>query len=238
MPDFFIEDCKFPSKVLALFFNSFMSNPIRLAIADDHAVLRKGIISLTARHDIELVAEASNGKELIDQLSNLTVLPDVCLLDINMPVMNGYATLEAIKKEWPQIHVLALSMHATEFPIIKMLRGGAGGYLLKDGDPEEIQKAITAVVRHGFYYSDQGTAPAIASQSGADSSTSPNITDKEMKFLSWCCCDLAYKEIAQRMDISPRTVESYAEILCRKFQVKSRIGLVTAALGMGIDPAE
>ena len=215
-----------------------MSTPIRLAIADDHAVLRKGIVALTTGHNIELVAEASNGRELLDQLSELSDLPDVCLLDINMPVMNGYDTLEAIKQQWPQIRVLALSMHATEFPIIKMLRGGAGGYLLKDGAPEEIPRAIEAVARNGFYYSEGRTEAVMGNQTIADIIGSPNITDKEMLFLAWCCCDLGYKEIAQRMSISARTVESYAEILCRKLRVKSRIGLVTAALGMGIDPAE
>ena len=215
-----------------------MSKTIRLAIADDHAIMRQGIITLTAGHNIELVAEASNGRELMQQLSLLQSLPDVCLLDINMPIMNGYETLEAIKQQWPHIHVLALSMHATEFAIIKMLRGGAGGYLLKDGPPEEIPKAIEAVVSDGIYYSEGSTEAVSSTQSVADISASPNITEKEMSFLSWCCCDLGYKEIAQRMEISPRTVESYAEILCRKLRVKSRIGLVTAALGMGIDPAE
>jgi DNA-binding NarL/FixJ family response regulator len=215
-----------------------MISPIKLAIADDHAILRKGIISLIESHDIQLAAEASNGQELLQQLRHLDTLPDICILDINMPVMNGYETLEAIKAQWPQLPVLALSMHDTELPIIKMVRAGAAGYLFKDGEPEELLTAIKSVVANGSYYSDYNANQKIVSQEAIDSGIAPNITDKEMVFLSWCCCDLGYKEIAERMNISPRTVESYAERLCRKLNVKSRIGLVLAALAMGINPAE
>lgn len=214
-----------------------MPAPIRLAIADDHAILRQGIIAVATQHGIELVAEASNGQELLEQLSRLPQLPDVCMIDINMPVMNGYDTLRAIKQRWPQIHVLALSMHSGEYPILHMLRGGAGGYLPKDGPPENLYTAITTVVEEGFYHSELSTR-ARRQEAGSRSGVPlPRISDKELQFLSWCCCDLAYKEIAAQMGISPRTAESYAKILCEKLEVKSRIGLVTKALSMGLEPA-
>jgi two-component system, NarL family, invasion response regulator UvrY len=215
-----------------------MNRSIRLAIADDHGILRQGIIATAGRCNVEVVAEASNGSQLLRLISDLDSLPDICILDINMPVMNGYVTLSKIKSLWPQIPVLALSMHYTDFPIMKMLRGGACGYLIKDSAPELLCDAINAIMTDGYYISDISRAANRRLNKRDIISSGPRITDKEICFLSWCCCDLSYKEIATRMDISSRTVESYAKILCDKLDVNSRIGLVMTALSMGIEPAE
>lgn len=215
-----------------------MSQPIRLAIADDHAMFRQGVVTIASRLHVEFIAEASNGRELIDQLEAAEDLPDICLVDINMPVMNGYATLKEIRSRWPEIHVVALSMHNAELPIIKMLREGAAGYLLKDGPPEELLQALVAIREHGFYYSDLVRKVERKAGSPGETGAAPRLTDKEIDFLKWCCCDLTYKEIALRMGISTRTVESYAKIVCEKLSVRSRIGLVNSALGMGLEPAE
>jgi DNA-binding NarL/FixJ family response regulator len=124
-------------------------------------------------------------------------------------------------------------MYNAELPIIRMLHGGAGGYLLKDGPPRELETAIKAVVAEGFYHSEVVDEKlVIAAQTDI-----PRITEKEQQFLSWCCCDLAYKEIAERMGIGQRSAESYADTLSKKLGVKSRIGLAMAALQMGIQPA-
>jgi two-component system invasion response regulator UvrY len=215
-----------------------MSQTIRLAIADDHAMFRQGVMTIAGRLDAVFVAEASNGQELLEKLAALEELPDICLVDINMPVMNGYATLREIKQRWPGMHVVALSMHAAELPIIKMLREGAVGYLLKDGPPEELLNALSSIKENGFYHS--ALIRKLEKKAGTPGryGSAPRLTEREIIFLQWCCCDLTYKEIAQRMDISTRTVESYAKIVCDKLRVKSRIGLVNSALGMGLDPAE
>jgi DNA-binding NarL/FixJ family response regulator len=129
-------------------------------------------------------------------------------------------------------------MHAAELPVTKMLREGASGYVLKDSPPEELLKAITAVYETGVYHSELLRSMERKASSPGNAGAAPRLTDNEIEFLRWCCCDLTYKEIAQGMNISTRTVESYAKIVCEKLGVKSRIGLVNAALGMGLDPAE
>jgi DNA-binding NarL/FixJ family response regulator len=151
-----------------------------------------------------------------------------------MPVMNGYATLEAIKRRWPDVHVLALSMHDAEIPIIRMLTAGASGYLPKDCSPRELKTAIESVVATGFYHSELVNDKLVRMMQAGGKPLLPHITDKEQTFLSWCCADLTYKEIADHMGISPRTAEGYADTLCGKLGVKSRIGLVIAALQMGV----
>ena len=207
---------------------------IRIAIADDHAIFRQGIITIVTRYGFEVVAEAGNGGELIEAIAALPVPPDVCILDINMPEMNGYAALEAIKKRWPGIHVLALSMHSAEFPIIRMLSGGAGGYLLKDCSPRELKAAIESAVAWGFYHSEMVDEKLVQ----LAQRPLPRITAKEQQFLGWCCTELTYKEIADRMGISPRTAESYADTLCGQLGGNSRIGLVRVALQLGAWPME
>jgi DNA-binding NarL/FixJ family response regulator len=215
-----------------------MSQAICIAIADDHAMFRQGIISIADKIGARTIAEAANGLELIEKLSLLSELPDICLIDINMPLMNGYETIRELKKRWPSMHVIALSMHSSELPIIRMLREGAAGYLLKDGPPEELERAIREVQEHGFYQSEIVRSIEKKAGPAGMAGAAPRLTDKEIEFLRWCCCDLTYKEIAQRIGIGTRTVESYAKIVCDKLAIKSRIGLVNAALGMGLDPAE
>src|SRR6187401_482142 len=123
------------------------SCPIRVALADDHTMFRKGIVELMLRTSdkFEIVAEAGNGQDLIDQISKLEQYPDVCLLDVNMPVLDGYKTLVSLKETYPLMKFLILSMNGNEFAIIKMLRNGANGYLLKEDDPEELKRAVECV---------------------------------------------------------------------------------------------
>ena len=124
-------------------------------------------------------------------------------------------------------------MHNAEFPIIRMLSGGAGGYLLKDCSPRELKTAVESVVAEGFYHSEVMDEKLVQ----IAQRPLPRITEKEQQFLSWCCTELTYKEIADRMGISPRTAESYADTLCGKLGVKSRIGLVMVGLQMGVKAA-
>src|ERR1043165_153972 len=128
---------------------------IKIALADDHAILRKGVASIISNFkNMTVVMEAGNGKELVEQLITAKKLPDVCILDINMPLMNGYETAREMKKKWPAIKILALSMYDTEVNIIKMLSNGANGYILKDTEPEKLEIAINEVIQSGFYHTE------------------------------------------------------------------------------------
>lgn len=205
------------------------SQTINLALADDHALFRKGLSELVAGFDhMNILFDAANGAELIEKLRAAKTLPDICILDINMPVMNGYETAEKIKTEWPDMKILALSMLDTELNIIKMIKAGAGGYILKDAEPKELQKALQAVHKDGFYHSDLVTSRLRIKEGPL------NLTDKEETFLGYCCSELTYRDIAERMNVSPRTVDGYRDILFAKLDVKSRTGLAIYAIKSGI----
>ncbi|RYE24967.1 MAG: response regulator transcription factor [Sphingobacteriales bacterium] len=209
---------------------------IKIAIADDHALFRKGISELLSDFDeIEILFDANNGAELTKKIETATVKPDVCLLDINMPIMDGFETAKEIKHKWPGIKMLAVSMYDQDFTIIRMLHSGATGYVLKDIEPEELKDAIVQVYNTGYYFSkaiDPGVIDAAQVQE-EDEKYIP-ITDNENTFLKLCCSELTYKEIADRMGCSPRTVDGYRDKLFTKLHVTSRTGLAMYALREGI----
>lgn len=207
----------------------------KIAIADDHAILRKGLINILSFYkDIEVVAEAGNGAELIEKLSSKQQeLPHVVILDINMPVMDGFTAARAIRKNWPEIKILALSMYDNEENIIKMLRSGANGYVLKDIDPKDLCHAIQHLRRNDFYYSEQVTGKLLYKlQQTEDEKQS--LTERELEFLQNCCSEMTYKEIAEKMYISPRTVDGYREGLFQKLNISSRVGLALHAIKLGL----
>src|SRR6185437_12661120 len=208
---------------------------IRIALADDHGIVRKGIseiISTFGNFNVEI--EASNGKELLTKIEATEDLPDICVLDVNMPGMNGYETLLKVKEKWPSIKVLVLTMFNNEYSIIKMLSGGANGYLLKNSDPKELKRALRHIYDYGYYFSEFVSARFF--QALQKDNMLPNITDKEMEFLSLCCSELNYKEIASVMGLSVRTIEGYRNQLFEKLKLNTRIGLVMYALDIGIIP--
>jgi two-component system invasion response regulator UvrY len=206
-----------------------------IALVDDHKLLRTGLAGLLRDLDHNVLLEASNGDDFIAQLKK-SPLPEVVLLDINMPVKDGYETALWLKQNKPDIKVLALSMQDDEYAIIKMLKNGARGYILKDADPSELKRAIIALITHGFYYSDLVTGTLLHNINGDDKNkpTASNLSDRETEFLKWCCTELTYKEIADKMCVSPRTVDGYRDDLFEKLNVKSRVGLVLYAIKNGI----
>lgn len=207
---------------------------IRIALADDHAILRKGLAELiNSMKGLSVVADADNGADLLEQLQTMAEKPEVCILDINMPDMNGYETAAAIRDQYPDINILALSMYDSEFNIIKMLRAGAQGYLLKSVTPAELMRAVTDVCNQGFYISELVTGRMLRSLQNPKSDL-PQLTDNEEQFLGLCCTELTYKEIADKMHKSPRTIDGYREDLFAKLGISSRTGLVLYALKTGI----
>lgn len=208
---------------------------IKIALADDHAILRKGVAEILARFEgFEVVLEAGNGKELLAKMEAAATLPDICIIDINMPEMNGYETTAAIKKAWPHVKVLALSMYDTELNIIKMLRNGANGYILKDNDPEDLRIAINEVHKNGFYHTELVTGRMLHLLHDAGSKVALDLPERELNFLKYCCTELTYKEIAEKMFLSPRTIDGYREALFEKLQTTSRTGLVMYAIKAGL----
>jgi DNA-binding NarL/FixJ family response regulator len=205
----------------------------KIVLVDDHRLLRNGLSSLIKSLGHEVVFEADNGEDFIDLL-NTNARPDLVLVDINMPIMDGYDTTLWIKTNAPDINVLALSMYDDENAIIRMLKNGAKGYILKDSDPLELEKAILAIIEKGFYYSDlvSGRLVKVVTKNN-DTENDGSLLDlsfKEKEFLKLACTELTYKEIADKMFVSPRTIDGYRENICTKLQIKSRIGLVMFAI--------
>ena len=213
-----------------------MSEKIRLALVDDHNLFRKGVEELIEDFDnMEIVASVANGKELIDKLTAAKVLPDVCLLDINMPEMNGFETAKKIKELWPDIKILAVSVYDSEFNVLGMLRAGAGGYILKDTQPQVLRVAIESLHKNGFYHSELVTGKILHQfMTKPKEQSSVELSENELQFLKHCCSELTYKEIADLMKISHRTIDGYRDQLFLKLNIKSRTGLVLYALKTGI----
>ena len=202
------------------------NNSILIAIADDHTLLRNGLAGLIDSFGpFKVIIQANNGQELLAQLNSCYALPHICILDINMPVLDGYGTLAKIRQTMPAIKVLALSMYNNEFTIIRMLRNGANGYLLKNCNPNEFKEALLCIYNFGYYEAEVTRGRQMEPVS---------ITPKEMEFLKLSCSEMVYKEIADIMGISPRTVEDYRDNLFKKLHLNTRTGLVIYALRCGI----
>lgn len=215
-----------------------MKNKIKVALADDHVLLRNGLAAITTSLGYNVLFESSNGKEFINMLDSNN-LPDVVLMDLSMPEMDGFDTALWLKRNHPCVNVLALSMYDDEDSIIRMLRNGAKGYILKESNPHHLQQAIESVFTKGYHYSEMITGKLIHSIKAidwAESSTKNtlHLSERETEFLKLASTEKTYKEIAREMHISPRTVDGYREGLFEKLQVKSRIGLVLFAIKRGI----
>ncbi|GGB23462.1 response regulator transcription factor [Puia dinghuensis] len=211
-----------------------------VALVDDHVMLRAGLANIIRSFEHDVLFEADNGKQCMDQLE-AGLIPSIVLLDINMPQMDGYATALCIKQRFPQVKVLALSMYDSENSIIRMLRNGARGYILKDSDPAELHAALLDIQEKGYYYSEMINARLIRLVNDLDNPEgtlnqmiSITLSEREIEFLRLTCTELSYKEIADKMGVSPRTVDGYRDILFEKLSLKTRVGLVLYAIRTGL----
>lgn len=201
-----------------------------VVIVDDHLLFARALEKLLNSFDhFNVIYHVKNGQEFLEQLENPEKVPDIALVDINMPVMNGIETMQRLSASHPGIRVLALSMDDDEGTIIKMLRAGAKGYLLKDIHPDTFCNALNDVIHKGFYYSDRITNTVLTSLH-KNPSEDIHLKDREIEFLKLVCTEKTYKEIASDMFLSPKTIDGYREALFEKLQVKSRIGLVIYAI--------
>jgi two-component system, NarL family, invasion response regulator UvrY len=209
-----------------------------IVLVDDHTLLRNGLVQLVESLGHTVLFEADNGLDFQKRL-NGSNHPDIVLMDINMPQMDGFETTQWLKQHHPEVQVLALSMYDNEASIIRMLKCGAKGYILKDSDPAELQSAIHSILTKGYYYSDLVSGKLIHAinkidDNGSDINTLTNLNEREIDFLKYACTEFTYKEIADKMFVSPRTIDGYRDDLFDKLKVKTRVGLVMYAIKNGV----
>src|ERR1700730_17018847 len=207
---------------------------IKVAIADDHKIFRKGVVlSLRPYTNIKFVQEAENGQELLDGLA--ASQPDVILMDLRMPLKDGIETTKISARDYPKIHIIALTMYEDERFVSHMMEIGANGYLLKSADPSEIKKAIVEVATKGYYlnnfvnrillkksHSRMKVIPSL--------NTELTLSDMEREVVKYICMEFTAQEIAQKLDVSPRTIEAIKDRLMERFGAKNTAGLVFFAV--------
>ncbi len=209
----------------------------RIALADDHVLLRNALASLiNSFENCKVITEASNGKQLIKSIED-GVLPNIILLDLNMPELGGYEAASWLQCYHPEIDILMLTMYDTEMTMIRLLQLGVKGFLKKDIHPSELRFAINSVRQFGYYYTNDTTGKLVnlfrKTQEQASFMRSM-LTETEVRFLRFTCSELTYKEIAVRMHLNPRAVDNLRDTLFDKLDVKSRVGLAMYSIRHGI----
>jgi two-component system, NarL family, invasion response regulator UvrY len=215
-----------------------MDSNITIALADDHVLLRNALASLINGFEgFRVSMQASTGKELLAELRKGKV-PEIAILDLSMPEMDGYQTARWLRDNYAEVRVLMLTMYDSEPTLIRLLQAGVKGFLKKDIHPSELRFALHSVIQYGYYYSSHTTgklANLFREKPRQNSALSRALlTEQEMQFLGLACSELTYKEIAQRMNLNPRSVDTLRDHLFNKLDVKSRVGLAIYSLKHGI----
>lgn len=207
---------------------------IKIAIADDHKLVREGIANLLLDKNFNVVHQCENGKCIHEYVLDNPV--DIVLMDLNMPVMNGWEATKAIKSDKPEVKVIGLSMYDDDLSVLRIIRAGASCYLLKDVEPTQLIKAIHEVHTHGFYSTDfvAGYLFKSIANPQPEANLDELLSERESEFLKLCCSELTYKEIADKMNVSPRTIDGYRDALFTRLGARSRVGLVMAAIKLHI----
>lgn len=203
---------------------------IKIAIVDDHQILRAGLkVLLQCIDNIDIVIEASNGKEFIEQLE--VTSPDLVIIDINMPVMNGAEAVKIARKKFPDLKVIVLSMNREEHYFKTMNDLGVDGYIIKESDYEELEHAIETVLKGGKYFSQELLLSMVNNR---PTHMKINLSDREQEVLNYMCKGLSANEIADKLFISPRTVEKYRSDLLLRTESANSISLVVFAIKNGL----
>lgn len=207
---------------------------IKVGLVDDHQLFSKSLaMMLASMKDITVVVEAVNGLDLQKKMKRATV-PDIMLIDVEMPQMNGFETAQWLRANFPTIRLAALSMNDRDQTIINMMKAGCCAYLLKGAHPDELEAALHEIHTKGFYNSDSAHVNYRRLMLISQEQALLHFTEKEIEFLSLACSDMAYEQIATLMKIKLRTVEGYREALFHKFNVQSRTGMVLEAIRRGL----
>ncbi len=204
---------------------------VTIGLVDDHQLFLKSLIlMLDSFKNYDVVVEASNGKELQAKIITAKILPDIMLIDVAMPIMDGIETAKWLTENYPAIKLVALSMNDNDNSIIGMVKAGCCAYLLKDTHPNELERALEAINIKGYYNGDISNINYRRLMLSDTQSKQFVITDREQEFLQLASSDLTYKQIAAIMKVSERSVDSYREALFQKLHVQSRVGMALEAI--------
>ncbi len=212
-------------------------SPVKIIIADDHNLFRKGLRNIihSMGDGYTVVAEASDGDGVIDLLQNKELVPDIMILDIHMPGKDGIETIQWMNNHFPGIKVLVVSMIEREETILRVLKMGAKGYLSKDVETTDLKRAIDAIMERGYYYTDFLTGRLVHDLQKSNSKfQQPELSERETAILKLACTELTYKQIADQLFLSIKTVDTYRDALFKKLGATSRVGLVIYAIRNGI----
>ena len=205
-----------------------------VAIVDDHLLFAQSLKGLiNTFEDFQVLHHALNGKIFIDTLKVKSNVSEIVLMDLNMPIMDGLETTLFLKENYPSIKVLALSMDDEENSILKIIRNGAKGYLLKDIHPDILKEALYCLIKEGYYHSKR-VSDTLVHALHPSNKKEIKLLDRELEFLKLASTEMTYKEVADVMNLSPKTIDGYREQLFKKLEVKNRIGLVVYAIKNGL----
>lgn len=209
--------------------------PIHVAITDDHTIVRQGFVMLLTAQGFIVDFEAENGKELLDKLEQHIDLPDVCILDIFMPVMNGVDALISLRKKWPKLPVMVLTIGDNETMVKRMIFEGANGYLVKHCQAEELKKGLETIHNSGIHFSQKVNLQLYKAVKNGEMRIH-NLTPTELQIVEYCCIDpdLSYEEIGEKLNLSKKSVEGHRDTIFKKCDVHSRAGLLKFALQNGL----
>jgi DNA-binding NarL/FixJ family response regulator len=205
-----------------------------IGLVDDHQLFVKSLsLMIESFGNYDVVLESLNGQDLQHKLSNGRIVPEIMIIDVNMPVMDGVETTKWLNERYPAMRLIALSMNDKDSAIISMFKAGCSAYLLKDVHPTELERALLEVTTKGYYNADISNINFRRLLMKSDEKPEISLTPKEALFLPYVCSELTYRQIADRMALSERTIDGYRESLFQKFHVQSRVGLCLEALRKG-----
>jgi DNA-binding NarL/FixJ family response regulator len=204
---------------------------INIGIADDQQLFLKSLSTLIDTFpQFTVVLEAMNGEDLLRKMAATPTKPDIQLIDVNMPVMDGVRAAKAIGQQFPTVKMVALSMKDDDMTILSMIKAGCCAFLLKDIHPDELEKGLLEINAKGFYNADACNVNYRRLILHSRQEEALTLTDRERNFLQLACSDFTYKQIAAEMHLSERTIDGYREAIFEKFNVQSRVGMVLEGL--------